>query len=265
MKEQFQIALLQSDIHWENIEANLAMFEEKIWQVTGDPDLILLPEMFSTGFSMNPQKLAEPVNSKTLRWMQQLAAQTKAVIGGSYIVREGTTFFNRFYAVYPDGRSFHYDKKHLFGLAGEANDYAPGEKRVIFEVAGWRIMPIICYDLRFPVWIRSQKQPSALYEYDLLICVANWPVPRVNAWDTLLAARAIENLSYCAGVNRLGRDGVDAGYSGHSAIYNYKGDRMDYAEEETVVQASLSREALVQFRERFPFQGDADPFTLDYF
>lgn len=262
MSQDLKIALLQANLHWEDIEANLAMFEEKVWQIEEPADLIGLPEMFTTGFSMNPQKFAEPVNSKTFRWMKQQAAQTRAVVAGSYIIQEKGKFFNRFYAVYPDGSSVQYDKKHLFGLAGERNDYTAGVQKITFEVKGWKVRPLICYDLRFPVWARSRKEADGLYEYDLLLYVANWPKPRINAWDTLLAARAIENISYCAGVNRIGVDGVSAEYTGHSVVYNYKGDQISFSEEEVIVSANLSRAELENFRERFPFQEDADGFEL---
>ncbi|WP_421875070.1 amidohydrolase [Marinoscillum sp.] len=262
MSAELKIALIQSDLHWENIDANLAMFEEKIWTIRESVDLIVLPEMFTTGFSMNPQNLAEVHNTKTFKWMQQQAAQTKAVIMGSMIVKEGTSYYNRFYAVYPDGTFKKYDKKHRFGLAGEDKDYTAGEERVILEVNGWKIFPLVCYDLRFPVWARSRKQPDSLYEYDLLIYVANWPEPRVNAWDTLLAARAIENTAYCVGVNRVGEDGVGANYVGHSAVYDYKGNAMAFSEKEEILTATITKDDLVSFRERFPFQADADEFEL---
>lgn len=261
--EDLRIALIQSTLHWENTEANLAMFEEKIWQIKDTTDLIVLPEMFTTGFTMNAQAMAEPVNSKTLRWMKQQAAQTKAVIAGSYIVREGEHFFNRFYAVYPHGSAIHYDKKHLFGIAGEGKDYTAGSKRVLFELNGWKVQPLICYDLRFPVWSRSQKSDTRLYEYDLLLYAANWPRPRINAWDTLLAARAIENLAYCAGVNRLGTDDTGAEYPGHSVVYNYKGDRISFSDEEAILEVTLTASDLQSFRDRYPFQSDADRFILN--
>lgn len=262
MSEQLQIALIQSELYWENTEANLGMFEEKIWQITHKPDLIILPEMFTTGFSMNAQQLAEPAHTRTFRWMKQQAAQTGAVVMGSYIVRDSGNYYNRMYALYPDGTAFHYDKKHLFGLAGEDQDYSAGSERLIIEVKGWRIMPLVCYDLRFPVWIRSQRQPNQLYEYDLLVFVANWPAPRIIAWDTLLAARAIENASYCVGVNRVGEDGVGAVYNGHSVVYNYKGERLLYSEEEGILETTLYRDELQRFRKRFPFQADGDGFEI---
>jgi len=262
MMSDLQIALIQSDLHWENTEANLAMFEEKIWQIKNQPDLIILPEMFTTGFSMHPQEMAEPARTKTFRWMQQQASQTKAVIIGSYIVQENGQFFNRLCAVYPDGGAYFYDKRHLFTLAGEDKDYTAGTERLIIKIKGWRIMPLVCYDLRFPVWARAQKQPDNLYEYDLLLYVANWPKPRILAWDTLLSARAIENTAYCVGVNRTGTDGVGAEYIGHSAAYNYKGEQMIFSEKEEILETSLTHHDLETFRKRFPFQADGDGFLI---
>ena len=263
MTDELKIALIQSDIHWENAEANLGMFEEKIWKLESRPDLIVLPEMFTTGFSMKAAELAEVAHTKTFRWMKQQAAQTKAVIMGSYILREGESFYNRLYVVYPDGSSQYYDKKHLFGLAGENAGYTAGTERLIVEVNGWKLMPLICYDLRFPVWARSRATKNSLYEYDALVYVANWPEPRIHAWDTLLAARAIENIAYCLGVNRLGTDGVGAQYVGHSAVYNFKGEVMAFSEKEENLTATLSAADLQSFRERFPFQQDADRFSFE--
>lgn len=260
MTAELKIALIQSDLYWENIEANLSMLEEKIWQIGDAVDLIVLPEMFTTGFSMNASALAEPVNSKTFRWMKQQAAQTRAVVMGSYMVQVSAKFFNRLYAVYPDGSSQYYDKKHRFGLAGEDRNYTAGNHRLILTVKGWRILPLICYDLRFPVWARSRKSKDRLYEYDLLVYVANWPEPRVQAWDTLLAARAIENTAYCAGVNRTGTDGGKTHYTGHSAVYDYLGQAKVFSDQQEILTATLSHEQLLNFRTRFPFQADADDF-----
>ncbi len=262
MIPELQIALIQSELHWEKVDANLAMFEEKIWTIKDPVDLIVLPEMFTTGFSMEPQQLGEVHKTRTFKWMQQQAAQTKAVIMGSIIAKEGPNYYNRLYAVHPNGSFQHYDKKHLFGLAGEDKDYSAGSQRVIVDVKGWKIFPLVCYDLRFPVWARSQKNADDLYEYDALIYVANWPEPRVNAWDTLLAARAIENTAYCVGVNRIGQDGVGANYVGHSAVYDYKGKPMAFSDKEEILITTITKEDLLSFRERFPFQADADGFEL---
>ncbi|MEP0366694.1 MAG: amidohydrolase [Cyclobacteriaceae bacterium] len=261
--EDLRVTLIQSDIYWENIDANLSMFEEKIWQIEGESDLIVLPEMFSTGFTMNPEPLAEPMNSKTFRWMKQQAAQNKATIMGSYIVNVGGQFFNRLMCVHPNGSAQHYDKKHLFGLAGEDEKYSGGKERVIVEVKGWKILPLICYDLRFPVWARSQKKGENLYEYDVVLYVANWPKPRIASWDALLAARAIENIAYSIGVNRMGVDGVNATYVGHSSVYNCLGEKLAFSDKEEIIQAELSARQLELFRSRFPFQKDADDFELN--
>ena len=199
---------------------------------------------------------------EVFKWMQQQAAQTKAVIAGSYIVQENGQYFNRFCAVYPDGGAYFYDKKHLFSLAGETEGFSPGVSKMTFKIKGWKIMPLICYDLRFPVWARSRKTAEELYEYDSLLYVANWPKPRIKAWDTLLSARAIENIAYCIGVNRLGTDGVGAEYIGHSAVYNYKGEQLSFSESDEIIENSLNYRELELFRNRFPFQKDGDEFEL---
>ena len=255
------VSLIQSDLYWEQPEANLAMFEEKIWDLE-DTDLIVLPEMFTTGFSMEPQKLAEPHGGRVFKWMRQMASQKNAAVTGSCIIKDGANCFNRLYFVYPDGSSKQYDKKHLFAMAGEGEDFTAGNEKIIVEYKGWKICPLICYDLRFPVWARSKKSDSALYEYDLLIYVANWPEPRVHAWDTLLKARGIENLSYCIGVNRVGEDGYGKNYVGHSGAYTYNGEELAFSEFEESLSFKLSSQNLKEFREKFPFQQDADAFSL---
>jgi|TARA_B110000503_G_scaffold133021_1_gene209817 omega-amidase len=254
--------LIQSELHWENVAANLAHFEELIWELPST-DLIILPEMFSTGFSMNPELLSEAVHTRTFRWMRQISEQKNTVLMGSYIVRDQGNFFNRLYAVYPDGSSHFYDKKHLFGLAGEQEHYTSGSQKLIIEIKGWRICPMICYDLRFPIWSRSRASFDQLYEYDLLVYVASWPKPRINAWDTLLAARAIENQSYAIGVNRLGTDGNALEYCGHSAVYDFLGkNQLDLGETAGIHTAILDKQSLMLFREEYPFQKDSDSFEL---
>lgn len=260
--QDLKVTIIQSDLYWESIDANLAMFEEKIWQIEGAQDLILLPEMFSTGFTMNATSLAEPVGSKTLRWMKQQAAQTKAVIMGSYIVQQQGHCFNRLYSVFPDGQTQHYDKRHLFGLAGEDKPYTRGSSRLVVEIQGWRIMPLICYDLRFPVWCRSQKSMENKYEYEVLVVLANWPAKRIAAWDTLLAARAIENQAYALGANRVGTDEVGMLYNGHSAIYDFLGKRCCFSEEATIISYQLNGQSLIDYRHQFPFQDDQDTFEM---
>lgn len=256
------ITICQADLHWESIEANHSMFEEMIWQIEETPDLIILPEMFTTGFSMNAKVLSEPPGGKTYRWMQMIAAQTNAAVTGSYIVKDQKNYYNRLYFVYPNGTSLFYDKKHLFTLAGEEKVYSAGSKKLVLEYRGWRICPLICYDLRFPVWARSVSTVHQLYEYDLLLYVANWPDARVKAWDTLLQARAIENISFCAGVNRVGVDGFPKEYSGHSAVYDFKGEIIVKAQGSQAKTVILSAEALYNFRLKYAFKKDADGFDL---
>jgi len=259
MSNTLTTALLQASLHWESIDANLAMFEEMIWKLEVEVDVIVLPEMFSTGFSMNAAPLAEPANSKTFRWMKQMAEQKKAMVVGSYILNEKAVYRNRLFCVFPDGSSEYYDKRHLFTLAGEDQAYSKGDDRLIVEWKGWKICPLICYDLRFPVWARSQG-----YEYDLLLYIANWPTPRINAWDTLLQARAIENLSYTIGVNRIGIDGYDAKYNGHSAAIDYLGNYLVAPEDgEMIKVATLEKPKLERFRRKYDFQKEADSFTLN--
>ncbi|MEL7145888.1 MAG: amidohydrolase [Bacteroidota bacterium] len=258
MNDQLVVGLIQSDLHWENTDANLAMFEEKIWQFESPLDVVVLPEMFTTGFSMDASKLSEPMNSKTFRWMKQVAAQAKSLIIGSYIIKEQTQYYNRLFCVFPNGQFQYYDKRHLFSLAGEGKNYTAGKERLIIEWKGWRILPLICYDLRFPVWSRSQN-----YEYDLLVYIANWPTPRVNAWDTLLQARAIENQSYVVGVNRIGEDGYGAAYNGHSAVIDYLGNSIAPPSEEACLTVrTLKKQPMQEFRNKYNFQLEADRFKI---
>lgn len=259
--EDLTISLIQSNLFWEQPEANMAMFEEKVWEIE-DTDLIILPEMFTTGFTMTPKNLAEPPGGRTFKWMRQIASQKKAAVTGSYIVKEGNEFYNRLYFVHPDGSSEQYNKKHLFTLAGENKEYTAGSEKLIVSYKGWKIAPMICYDLRYPVWARSKRSEAADYEYDLIVYVANWPDARINAWDTLLKARAIENLSFSAGVNRTGRDELEKVYPGHSAIYSFKGEEIGISSEETIITSRLSASDLNSFRDQFPFQKDADSFEL---
>lgn len=254
-----RIALIQSDIHWHEIGANLAMFEEKIWQIKNEVDVILLPEMFQTGFTMEHQGLAEPMNFTTFKWMKQMAAQKNAAVCGSYIVKEDGKVFNRLLWMQPDGQYHTYDKRHLFRMANEHEHFDMGSEKLIVEWRGWKICPMVCYDLRFPVWSRNVN-----LAYDLLLYVANWPAVRVNAWDTLLEARAIENVSYSVGLNRVGSDGVGIEYNGHSAAYSPKGEQLAFSEKEEILYVDLSADMLLAFREKFPAQLDADKFEIKY-
>ncbi|MEQ9423962.1 MAG: amidohydrolase [Cyclobacteriaceae bacterium] len=260
--EDLKVTLVQSIQHWEDIDGNLGMFEEKLWQFNDPTDLIILPEMFTTGFSMNARKLAEVKGLKTMRWLEQMASQKKAMIMGSFIANDGGKFYNRMIAMKPDGSFHQYDKRHPFSLAEEDKTYTGGKEKVVFNLNGWKICPMICYDLRFPVWSRNVYSKGEL-EYDILIYVANWPAPRVNAWDTLLAARAIENMSYCVGVNRVGKDEKGHQYLGHSAVYDFGGKKTFYNEGEEVIEtATLDYSALTDFRKKFGFFLDADSFTI---
>jgi len=257
-----KVTLIQSPLYWEDIDANLAMFEEKIWKIGQSTDLIVLPEMFSTGFSMNAPALAEPIGLKTFKWMKQMAGQSNATIIGSFIVSEEGKYFNRAIAMHPDGNYDAYDKRHPFSLGKGDQAYSRGKKKLVFEIKGWKICPMICYDLRFPVWSRNRFIKERL-EYDVLLFIASWPKPRISAWDMLLKARAIENLSYTIGVNRIGGDGYKHSHTGHSAIYNHLGDTVcDLEDQEMIHTAALNRSELEEFRANFSFYLDADNFEI---
>ena len=256
------VALIQSDLHWHQPDANLAMFEEKIWSLETKPDVIILPEMFTTGFTMAAKELAEPMGTRTFKWLQQQAAHTGAAVAGSYIVKEGGHFYNRLLWVTPEGDYSVYDKRHLFRMAQEDRTYTSGTERLVVTWKGWRICPQICYDLRFPVWSRNRVNQGVL-EFDLLIFVANWPMPRISAWDVLLRARAIENTCYSIGVNRVGEDGLEVKYNGHSAVVDPKGNVMYFEEGREAIQTvTLSSRSMLELREKFPVHLDADTFKI---
>lgn len=262
--QDLKITLIQSALHWQNPEANRAMFEEKIWQINEQTDVIILPEMFSTGFSMESEKLAEPMNFTTFKWMRQMAEQTKAAITGSVIIKDNGKYFNRLLWVQPDGQYKTYDKKHLFRMAVENDHFSAGDQKLVVEWKNWRICPLVCYDLRFPVWSRNTYL-SDLHRmnYDLILFVANWPAARVTAWDVLLKARAVENLAYAAGLNRVGEDGNDVAYNGHSAVIDFKGTAItELGEKESMVTVQLSAEELARYRKKFPAYLDADQFAI---
>jgi omega-amidase len=271
------VAAVQSQLYWEDKEANLHMFGEKIRAISSPIDLLVLPEMFSTGFTMNAQKFAEPTdhilkyaeqsNGSTLAWMQKQASILNAVVTGSFIAEEKGRYFNRLMWVRPDGTYEHYDKRHLFRMAGEEKTYSPGDKKLIVDLHGWKVCPLVCYDLRFPVWSRNRwrnVENELVADYDLLIYVANWPERRVAAWKTLLMARAIENISYVVGVNRIGNDGNNIFHSGDSAILDFKGASQKNAviSREEIISDKLSYQLLKEFRTSFPAGMDADAFQL---
>lgn len=258
MKDTLNITIIQSELHWEDAEKNRHLFSKKIAAISEDTDLIVLPEMFPTGFSMNAKNLAEENDGPSLKWMQSEAKKSKAAITGSVIIKESGHFYNRMFFVYPDGTYKVYDKRHTFTLAKENEVYTEGQKRIIVNYKGWKICPLICYDLRFPVWARNDE------EYDVLIYVANWPKIRMLAWDTLLRARAIENMSYCIGVNRTGIDGNHHEYVGHSAIYDVLGEQISQEsfEENFTQTIILSKEHIETNRKRFHFLKDRDQFRV---
>lgn len=257
--QDLRIRFYQASLTWENPRANLRRWTEKLQGDSAQADLIVLPEMFTTGFSMRPAELAEPVEGTTLRWMQTQARELKTVLTGSVIIEERGNYFNRLLWVRPDGSYAHYDKRHLFGLAGEHEHYRAGSQRLLVKLNGWVICPLVCYDLRFPVWSRNHPESP----YDLALYVANWPAKRQQAWNTLLRARAIENQCYVLGVNRVGTDGSGHEYSGHSALIDYAGEALaELAQVETCVQVQLSYGELQSFRASLPFLKDADQFTL---
>lgn len=258
MSEKLNIAFVQANLVWENSVANRELFSREIEKISDDADLIILPEMFTTGFSMNAENLAEPTEGPTLQWMREKAKMKNAAITGSVIIKEDANYYNRLFFVFPDGSYQLYDKRHTFTLAKEDETYSAGTKRLIVEFKGWKICPLICYDLRFPVWARNTE------DYDLLIYVANWPEKRVNAWDALLKARAIENMSYCIGVNRTGEDGDGYIYNGHSAAYDCLGNELTELnlEKEFTKELSLEKESLYDTRSKLKFLQDRDRFNL---
>ncbi len=270
-----QITLIQSDLHWENCHANLTMFSEKIEQLNEPSDLIVLPEMFSTGFSMKPEMFAETMDGAAINWMKETAAKKKCVICGSLMMNDsskqssGTKYYNRLIWMRADGTFECYDKHHLFGLGEEHNHFSAGTKKIIVELKGWKILPLVCYDLRFPVWSRNKftadrkNSAHSTAEYDILIYVANWPERRINAWKTLLEARAIENQSYVIGVNRVGNDGNGHSHPGESSVIDPKGDLLWREKNiECTSTCALSYQALNHVRESLPFLKDVDEFDF---
>ena len=254
------ITLVQSDLNWENPSANLEMFSKKISGISENTDLIILPEMFTTGFSMKPENFAESMAGRTVQWLKEKAGEKNCVVTGSFICSEGGNYYNRLVWMRPDGTYNHYDKRHLFSMGDEHNHYTPGSEKIIETIKGWRICPLVCYDLRFPVWSRNVSGEA----YDLLLYVANWPERRSHPWKTLLLARAIENQCYVAGLNRVGMDGSETFHSGNSAVINPKGETISVFPQggDHVETISLDYRELEEFREIFPVLKDADKFKI---
>ena len=252
------IALIQAELIWENPEANRNYFEIKINAINDDVNLIVLPEMFTTGFTMNPTKVAESMQGRTVEWMQTLAKAKNTAITGSVVIEDDSNFYNRMLFVFPSGEIQFYDKRHLFTLAGEDEVYNAGKDKLIVDYLGWKICPFICYDLRFPVFSRNVNA-----QYDLLLYVASWPKTRIKAWDTLLTARAIENMSYVIGVNRIGADANAYEYVGHSQALDMLGEHLiTPSEYEGVYFAALDREKLLETRAKLNFLKDQDAFII---
>lgn len=256
--ENLKVSVIQTYLSWEDKIRNLHHFEGIINNLNDDSDLVVLPEMFSTGFTNNTSLAEDFETSHTKAWMLGLAAKHNLVIMGSFIASVNGTFFNRLLVAFPDGSSIFYDKRHLFSLAKENEYYQAGNKQVYFDLKGWRICPLVCYDLRFPVWSRQPKTP-----YDLLIYVANWPKKRIKHWTRLLRARAIENQAYVVGVNRIGTDGNGLRYNGSSCVFDAFGDWMANAEDEhEVINVVFNKIKLHHIRSQFPFLADADDFNI---
>ena len=258
MEDKLKVAIIQSDLAWENPKQNRKNFSEKIKSIVKAVDIIVLPEMFATGFTMNAQTVAETMDGKTVSWMQKKAIKTQAAIIGSLIILENNKYYNRLLFVEPSGTITTYDKRHTFTLAGEDKVYSAGTKKVIIDYKGWKICPMVCYDLRFPVWARNVEN------YDVLMYVANWPKPRVVAWDALLKARAIENISYVVGVNRVGLDDAQNEYSGNSAVYDVLGNTITNIKpsKEQVEVVTLDKNHIQFYRNKLKFLDDKDAFTL---
>ncbi|MFV8465993.1 nitrilase family protein [Flavobacterium sp. LB1P62] len=250
-------ALIQSSLYWENPKSNRNYFEEKIKAIDGDVDLIVLPEMFTSGFTMTPVNVAETMQGETVKWLKVLAKAKKTAITGSLVVKENSNFFNRMLFVFPSGEIQFYDKKHLFTLAGEDKVYTSGTQKIIVDYLDWKICLQVCYDLRFPVFSRNSE------DYDLLIYVASWPKIRINAWDALLKARAIENMCYSIGVNRIGQDDNGYQYTGHSQVVDFLGNySVEPVESESIFYAELSKEKMLQTRQKLGFLNDRDAFEM---
>ncbi len=254
-----ELALIQTTLAWQDAEANRRHFAELLEQARG-ADLIVLPEMFTTGFSMNAAELAEPEEGPTCAWLREQAVRLEAVVTGSVIIEAADgSYRNRLLWARPDGEVVHYDKRHLFRMAGEHKHYAAGEQQALFELNGWHVRPLICYDLRFPVWSRDP------HDTDLLLYPTTWPAARRNAWNRLLPARAIENLCFVAAVNRVGEDGNGFPYSGDSQVLNYLGDPLlEVGDADGVFRCTLRARDLAAFRTRFPAYHDGDAFELRF-
>src|SRR5438105_9429603 len=261
------LTLIQTKLHWEDKQANLSMLEQKINSIQEKTEIVILPEMFSTGFSMRPEQLAETMDGIAVEWMKRIAAQKRIILTGSLIIKDGDNFYNRLIWMLPNGEYGCYDKHQLFAYVEEDKHYAAGNKRLIAAVKGWKINLQLCYDLRFPVWARqspvTRGEDGSELEYDLLIYVANWPERRNHSWKTLLQARAIENECFVIGVNRVGNDGNKIYHSGDSMVINALGEILYHkVDDEDVFTITLQKNSLTEIRNKFPFWKDADIFMI---
>ena len=253
---QLSIAFIQADLAWEDPASNREYFTRKFNDLEPETDLVILPEMFTTGFTMNPGSVAEQMQGPTVEWLKSMASKYGVAVAGSIVIKEEGVYRNRFFFASPQGGIEHYDKRHSFTLAGEHEQYQHGKERKIINYKGWRIFPQICYDLRFPVFARNDV------DYDLLIYVANWPEKRIDAWDALLKARAIENMSYCIGVNRIGTDANGYNYPGHSGAYDHLGNCVAFSEKEELCFFTLDKDKMMKTRNKLGFLNDRDRFTI---
>jgi omega-amidase len=262
--QDLYISAIQTDIIWEDKKANLLKFGDLLKRIEQPCQLIVLPEMFTTGFTMNADKFAEKMeNGETFDWFWQVATVKNMAVLGSYIVKENNHFYNRLLCMFPSGKYVYYNKRHLFTMGNEHKYYTKGDEKITFEINGWNICPLICYDLRFPVWSRNSLIKGKP-EYDILLYIASWPDKRVASWDALLKARAIENACYTIGVNRIGNDGNDILHSGHSVAYDFMGETLWNADSRNEIEKiKLSKKELDNYRSKFPVLSDADSFGLD--
>ena len=258
MKEKLTISLVQINLIWENPNSNRNVIEKYIIDHPAKVDLFILPEMFTSGFTMSPKRVSESMQGVTVNWLKELSKKKNSAICGSLVIKDNDCFYNRFLFVDPDGFIQYYDKRHTFNMVGEGDSYCRGANNGLIKFREWKILLRVCYDLRFPVWSRNT------HNYDLLIFVANWPSPRINAWNNLLTARAIENISYCVGVNRIGSDENQNHYPGNSIVIDPMGNRLlDLEEKAGICSIELDKSKLMQTRSLLPFLEDRDSFILE--
>ncbi len=257
MAKELKVALVQTELIWEDPDRNMEQLESLIQEVPSTVDLVVLPEMFTSGFTMTPETMPKEQGQHALQWMLSLAAQNKVAVTGSVVFFDEGTYYNRLFFARPNGTFEQYDKRHTFTLAGEHQKYTKGGHKLIVEYRGFKICPLICYDLRFPVWSRNVE------DYDVLLYVANWPAPRIKAWDILLQARAVENMAYTIGVNRIGTDQNGHEYVGHSAAYDALGNTLVHSKKAELLYVTLAKDHLLETRQKLGFLKDRDQFHME--